>query len=280
MYCQNCGAVLEEGVRFCQNCGAPAEAPKQFEPEPAPVESKPAEPVYQPVKPVYQPVEPVYQPAAPAYMPVNTIPPKPEARRSVAVAAIIFAALAIGSFLQSAVSLSRYLGMIGGPDIRLTFYDLSIFFSALLLFLSALFLIISIAKELPDGKRPALGGIALLFLSLAFGFFVFQYTIGSRVLRWPIIAYTICYAVSAILFLVAAILAFANKRFAVLGLIGAIFYIALQILIMVYNLVMRKHTPGYPVTEIIVSEILPYVLRIFFGIALMIFSLKFRPRKN
>ncbi len=273
MYCQNCGAVLKEGVRFCQNCGAPAEAPKQFEPEPAPVEPKPAEPEYQPVKPVYQP-------AAPAYMPVNTIPPKPEARRSVAVAAILFAALAIGSFLQSAVSLSRYLGMIGGPDIRLMFYDLSIFFSALLLFLSALFLIISIAKELPDGKRPALGGIALLFLSLAFGFFVFQYTIGSRVLRWPIIAYTICYAVSAILFLVAAILAFANKRFAVLGLIGAIFYIALQILIMVYNLVMRKHTPGYPVTEIIVSEILPYVLRIFFGIALMIFSLKFRPRKN
>ena len=188
MYCQNCGAVLEESVKFCQNCGAPAEAPKQFEPEPAPVEPKPAEPVYQPVKPVYQPVEPVYQPAAPAYMPVNTIPPKPEARRSVAVAAILFAALAIGSFLQSAVSLSRYLEMIGGPDIRLTFYDLSIFFSALLLFLSALFLIISIAKELPDGKRPVLGGIALLFLSLAFGFF-YRFMPFCRVrTKWALIS--------------------------------------------------------------------------------------------
>ena len=26
MYCQNCGTVLEEGVRFCQNCGAPVSA--------------------------------------------------------------------------------------------------------------------------------------------------------------------------------------------------------------------------------------------------------------
>ena len=258
MYCQKCGAVLDSDARFCTSCGAPIPAPAQ-----------PKQSLYQ------QPAATEYEKvAAPVYA------PKTEKRHAVSLAAMLFAALAIGSFLQSAVSLSRYLGMIGGPDIRLMFYDFSIFFSALLLFLSALFLIISIAKELPDGKRPVLGGIALLFLSLAFGFFVFQYTIGSRVLRWPIIAYTICYTVSAILFLVAAILAFANKRFAVLGLIGAIFYIALQILMMVYNLVVRKHAPGYPVTEIIVSEILPCVLRIFFGIALMIFSLKFRPRKN
>ena len=258
MYCQKCGAVLDSDARFCTSCGAPIPAPAQ-----------PKQSFYQ------QPAATEYEKvAAPVYA------PKTEKRHTVSLAAMLFAALAIGPFLQNAISLSRYLWMIGGSDIRLTFYDLSIFFSGLLLFLSALFLIISIAKELPDGKRPALGGIALLFLSIALGLYVFQYALGNRITRWPFVAYTICYAVSSILFLVAAILAFSNKRFAVLGLIGAIFYIALQILIMVYNLVMRKYTPGYPVTEIIVSEILPYVLRIFFGIALMIFSLKFRPRKN
>ena len=262
MYCQKCGAVLNAGDKFCTSCGAPISAPARPS---APAHAKPAAPVYA-------------KPAAPVYTPIGTIPPKPEARRS--VAAILFAALAIGSFLQNAVSACRYFGYIGDSGFRNAFHGLSIIFSALLLFLSALFLLISIAKELPDGKRPALGGIALLFLSLAFGFSLIQYMIGTRITRWPIIAYTICYALSAILFLVAAILAFANRRFAVPGLIGAIFYIALQILMMVYNLVARKHTPGYPVTEIIVSEILPYLLRIFFGIALMIFSLKFRPQKR
>ena len=56
MYCQNCGAVLEEGVRFCQNCGTRVEAPE-------PAYAQPEEPAYQ--KPVYeQPEEPAYQPPA------------------------------------------------------------------------------------------------------------------------------------------------------------------------------------------------------------------------
>jgi hypothetical protein len=56
MYCQRCGAVLEEGVRFCQNCGTRVEAPE-------PAYAQPEEPAYQ--KPVYeQPEEPAYQPPA------------------------------------------------------------------------------------------------------------------------------------------------------------------------------------------------------------------------
>ena len=56
MYCQNCGAVLEEGVKFCQNCGTRVEAPE-------PAYAQPEEPAYQ--KPVYeQPEEPAYQPPA------------------------------------------------------------------------------------------------------------------------------------------------------------------------------------------------------------------------
>ncbi len=62
MYCQNCGAVLEEGVKFCQNCGMRVEVPE-------PVYAQPEEPAYQ--KPVYeQPEEPAYrQPEEPAYQP-------------------------------------------------------------------------------------------------------------------------------------------------------------------------------------------------------------------
>lgn len=264
MYCQKCGAVLNAGDKFCTSCGAPISAPSRPS---APAHAKPAAPVYA-------------KPAAPVYTPIGTIAPKAEKRRSVSIAAILFASFATGSFLQNAVSACRYFGYIGDSGFRNAFYGLSIIFSALLLFLSALFLLISIAKELPDGKRPVLGGIALLFLSLAFGFSLIQYMIGTRITRWPNFAYAICFALSSLSFLVAAILAFANKRFAVPGLIGAIFYIVLQVLMVVCNLSMRPRMPGYPVTEIIVSDILPYLLRIFYGVSLMIFSLKFRPQKR
>lgn len=44
MFCENCGAPLDEGARFCENCGAPVEpvapvapaAPAPQEPEPGP----------------------------------------------------------------------------------------------------------------------------------------------------------------------------------------------------------------------------------------------------
>lgn len=71
MYCQRCGAVLEEGVRFCQKCGTRVEAPE-------PAYAQPEEPAYQPPaakgfrKPstsgFQEPAAPTYeQPAAPAY---------------------------------------------------------------------------------------------------------------------------------------------------------------------------------------------------------------------
>ena len=76
MFCNNCGAQLDEGTKFCAVCGAPvvdaaAEEPVQYaqpvqQPEQIPY-AQPAAPVYE--QPAYAPVA---QPAAPADNPYYT----------------------------------------------------------------------------------------------------------------------------------------------------------------------------------------------------------------
>ena len=262
MFCQNCSAVLEEGVKFCPGCGARMETPAPVEPKPAaPVEPKPAAPVYQ-------------QPAAPVYRPIGAPVVKAEKKRTVPVAALLFTALAIG--------VRGFLQLFTHAD-RLGFWNSLTFFTYLLLFLSALFLLLCLAKELPEGKRPVLGGIALLFVCFACALAAGSYMTGGRgMFRWPRIAYLICYLVCAVLFLISAIIALSNHRFAVVGMIGAIVYILLQILIMSVDIAARSKrlTMGYTFFELLQVSIMPVLSRVFYGIALLIFSLQFRPAKK
>lgn len=72
MFCQNCGTLLEEGVKFCPNCGTQVVVPNVVETV-AQAAEEPVKPVEETVKaaeePVYaQPQAPVYaQPQAPVY---------------------------------------------------------------------------------------------------------------------------------------------------------------------------------------------------------------------
>ena len=69
MFCQNCGTLLEEGVKFCPNCGAQVIAPMAAEPVDETAAEAAEEPVRAAEEPVYaQPQAPVYaQPQAPVY---------------------------------------------------------------------------------------------------------------------------------------------------------------------------------------------------------------------
>jgi len=83
-FCQNCGAQLNDGVKFCPACGAPVVPKAPTEPQPP---QAPAQPAY--VPPVQQPAEtpPAQQQAAyappaqqqPAYTPPAAPPPAPPA---------------------------------------------------------------------------------------------------------------------------------------------------------------------------------------------------------
>lgn len=264
MYCPNCGAEVPEGVKFCPNCGSLVEPPKPADPEP----QKPAAPAPEPQK-----------------APGCEAPVVPEKKRKVPLGALIFAALAIGPFLNNAITGIRDLVsmiMVRDPS---GFIRSASFFGAVLLFLAALFLIICLVRQIPNGKRPVLGGIALLLVSLASVYYVFGYlAIAGRALtRWPTLAYLICYIVCTVLFLICAILAFADKRFAALGLIAALVYLALHVLILIYSAI-----PYFRRTDVFAQElfnsILPlfasHLCHFFFGIALLLFSLKFRPAKK
>jgi hypothetical protein len=255
MYCPNCGAEVPEGVKFCPNCGSFVEPPKPADPEP------PKAPVCEAQK-------------------------APEKKRRVWLGALLFAALAIGPFLNGSLTGVRTLvAMIVHPADPTGFYRSAPFFSSVLLFLAALFLIICLVRQIPNGKRPVLGGVALLFVSLTSAYCVFSYlVIGGRLLgRWPTIGLLIGYAVCMILFLICAIFAFANKRFAVLGLIAALVYLPTSELVLFNSLTSFFRHPEVLSVELF-NTILPNfaanLCHIFFGIAIMIFSLKFRPAKE
>ena len=263
MFCSNCGAEISDSVKFCTNCGAHVEPPKPADPE----QQKPIEHAPESSKPV--------EPA----------PVSKEKKSKVPLGALLFAALAIGPFLNNAITSIRELVSVFMMRDPFVFYQSAPFFSSVLLFLAALFLLLCIVKQLPAGKRPVLGGIALLLVTLACAYYVFGYlAIGGRVLtRWPMLAYLIGYSLCMILFLICAILALANKRFAVLGLIAALVYLALHLLILTYSGI-----PYFRRTDVFVQElfnaILPlfasHLCHFFFGIALLLFSLKFRPAKK
>lgn len=243
MYCTNCGAQNPNGVKFCMNCGEPIVPP--------------------------EPTAPV-QTSAPAE------------NRRVAFGALLLAALAIGPFLNAAISgIRNGIQSLSYPD-SLVLLNMSGFFSGALLFVSALFLLLCLVRQLPEGKRPVFGGMALLFVSIACAYYVIGYltAAGRFVFRWPTVAYLICYLACAVLFLIGAILAFRNKRFAVVGLIGAIVYLALHILILSNDVssYLRRDVPD--MLLIALPSILARLSYIFYAIALMIFSLKFRPAKE
>ena len=251
MYCTNCGAVTEEGVKFCPECGAPIEMPK-------PVESAPKEP----------------KSAAPIALPK---------KRSVLFSVLFFAALAIGPFLNNTVSGIRSLVQLLVHYDRFEIYQSSSFFGNALLFLAALLLLYCVVRPLPEGKRPVSGGISLLLVALACAYTAFGYLfIGGRsLLRWPTVAYLQCNIYCAVLFLVCAILVLANRRFAVVGVIGAGFFLLLYILMQCYRLsVTPRPDRWYELLSVGYTEMLQQFPYIFFGIALLLFSLRVRPVKK
>ena len=248
MYCPNCGAQTEESAKFCPNCGAPiaASAPEPA-PEPAPVFEQPAAPV---------------------------APIAPGRKRPTLFLALLFAALAVGPFLENACSvLFRLIGYgVGGYS----FYDFTLLIGELLLFLSALFLIIELGACYPKGRRPVCGALAMLFLT-EYGVLrlLGALTLPSRVvLRWPRNVLTVVILIVAVFCLLAAIRAFANKRFAAVGSIGAIFYLIHE------SIVLADYLRSYRTSASMTFDRLVWeVFYLFFGLALLLYALRFRPKK-
>ena len=95
MFCQNCGTLLEEGVKFCPNCGAQVIAPTAAEPVAETAAEAAEEPVRAAEEPVYaQPQAPVYaQPQAPVYETPVVQPKQPDSPLSKSI--LVFGILGV-----------------------------------------------------------------------------------------------------------------------------------------------------------------------------------------
>ena len=90
MFCQNCGTLLEEGVKFCPNCGTQVVVPNDVETV--------AQAAEEPVKPAEETVkaaeEPVYaQPQAPVYEAPVVQPKQPDSPLSKSI--LVFGILGV-----------------------------------------------------------------------------------------------------------------------------------------------------------------------------------------
>lgn len=111
MFCQNCGASLEDGAKFCPNCGTPVAASVRPTVQPTGTEPRFEKTVYeqpayeQPQAPVYE--HPMYeQPAAPVYRePEATV--VNEETNALGKATLIFGIIGL------AFSLSFYMSFLG-----------------------------------------------------------------------------------------------------------------------------------------------------------------------
>ena len=257
MFCPNCGAEIEEGVKFCTHCGSRIVVP---EPEPA------AAPELSPEPPKAEPV--VVPPVAPAM---------PAQKRPRLILALLLTALALGPFLNDLISVLRRMAQLMFD--RVFFYEIAMYYGEVLLFVAALFLFLELAARYPKGKRPVLGGIALLCMV----FFCVLNVAGSLTLsaralwRWPRIGLVICLIAVAVLLFVAALRAFMNKRFAVVGGIGAGFYVLYELIILIDNSA-SYFSRATSSPEILFSLIVPVLFDLFFGLALLIYTLRFRPK--
>lgn len=67
MFCKNCGASLNEDVKFCPECGTPVTVAEPEEPKPSPIfaEPEPKAPMYTPPAPDYSYAQPAYAQAVP-----------------------------------------------------------------------------------------------------------------------------------------------------------------------------------------------------------------------
>lgn len=97
MFCNKCGAQLNDGAAFCPNCGQ--QISQQSNPQPAPQQPAPQQPAYQ--QPAYQ--QPAYQQPAPQpiYRPILNSTP-----------ILVFGILALAF---ASTFFASFMGIIFGP---------------------------------------------------------------------------------------------------------------------------------------------------------------------
>lgn len=202
-------------------------------------------------------------------------------KRPVLAGALVFVALAIGSFLRDGFYAVRSLVSVASFGDTPHFYDIQPYLTSLLLFLAALFLLLCIAKQYPKSGSAALGGLAFLFTAIACFLTVLLYvsTAPSSLFKWPRVGNFGCCLVAGVLFLISAILAFARRRFAAVGTIGAVFYMIYRFIIFSSNL-SRMDAPGMTFATVLMDPLISLLFHLFFGLALMLFALKCRPQRG
>ncbi len=303
MYCQRCGAVLEEGVRFCQKCGTRVEAPEPAYAQPEepayqkPVYEQPEEPAYQPpaakgfrkpstsgfqepAAPTYeQPAAPAYeQPAAPAYDPLAASMPKQRGALILpGILAILHTVYALFGWIS--ILITQVPDWIEIMEYEAYFgYQIFQFgFGTILDLAAGVFLFLFCFIQYRKGRSSMLG-IGCLLEAIYYGFGLLSYPVAAIASDW--FSFTFLGAVYILLYLgiitllvIGMIGAFKGNVNKIVLMIAAALLILMQLISTVHNCIVGSDI------EIVLKQVLSFLLNTLLPTALLFIAILWKPAK-
>ncbi len=112
MFCQKCGAVLEDGTKFCTNCGQKAENPAASEAVPATEATQEQMPVTEAASVQQATCEPQFVPAAQA---CAQMPPQPEKKPKKWLPIVIIAAVLVAAVVGALIAVPAIIDGLKEP---------------------------------------------------------------------------------------------------------------------------------------------------------------------